>query len=560
MVIVGFVAVALLLAGISLYVLTQPGPVSANIPPTVNDVTVTPAAGDNTTSFTFVADVSDDRDPPSSIQVRWDWENDSAWDTPWSTGKAADHLFAQPGDYTVRVEAIDTGNLTATVARQVRVSHAPLRVGTILSLTGPLQGFGVSQQNAVDMAVEEINAAGGVFGQPIQVFHMDDHTSPIDAQNAAMTLVGSDKVVAIIGATGSFMCASVLQVAKATAVFEVAPSCTSPIFSDLAYTGGWFARTVPSDALQAAVAASYAHENRTFAMAGVIALNNDYGVGTAAAFVSNFTRFGGVITGSLVLIDPLASDYTSDLHLVLDANPPPEVVYAIVYPPSGVVLMRNWWEGLGANPGWANVSWMFSDAVYDQSNFIDPLVSAGVDVSAFEGTSPAVYAQIEPPEFAAWSARYQAIYGTPPALFAANSYDAAYLVALAAEAVGFAGGAGIRAKIQSVADPAGTVVRPNEWNIALQELAAGRDIDYEGASGPANLNGFGDVAAPYIVWALDASSLLYTKEFFNESLVVSLLPAGSFPLEAPLGPAQTAASPARGSREEPASKEPRTFL
>src|SRR6058998_3110324 len=103
---------------------TPPPPPPPNAPPSV-DFTWTPTSGDTTTVFTFNAQVSDDHDQPSAIQVRWDWNGDGTWDTSWSTTKTATHSFGSAGDYTVVVRAIDSGGLTTSKSRLVSVTAVP---------------------------------------------------------------------------------------------------------------------------------------------------------------------------------------------------------------------------------------------------------------------------------------------------------------------------------------------------------------------------------------------------------------------------------------------------
>ena len=103
---------------------TPPPPPPPNAPPSV-DFTWTPTSGDTTTVFTFNAQVSDDHDQPSAIQVRWDWNGDGTWDTSWSTTKTATHTFGSAGDYTVVVRAIDSGGLTTSKSRLVSVTAVP---------------------------------------------------------------------------------------------------------------------------------------------------------------------------------------------------------------------------------------------------------------------------------------------------------------------------------------------------------------------------------------------------------------------------------------------------
>ncbi len=103
---------------------SPPPPPPPNAPPTA-DFTWTPTSGDTTTVFTFTAQVSDDHDSASSIQVRWDWTGDGTWDTGWSTTKTATHTFSTAGNYGVVVQAIDSGGLTASATHTVTVTAPP---------------------------------------------------------------------------------------------------------------------------------------------------------------------------------------------------------------------------------------------------------------------------------------------------------------------------------------------------------------------------------------------------------------------------------------------------
>ena len=519
------------IAGTAVYVFYLNVPrAPANTPPHDLSIGVSPTTGNETIAFHFTATVHDDQDPDAVIQVRWDWQNDSVWDTGWSTSKNAAHVFGGAGSYLVRVEAEDTGGRTTNATRALAVSETPhLRIGTVLSVTGVLSIFGASQQNAVDMAVAEINAAGGVLGQPVLVFHKDDATSPTLAGPAAASLVTQDNVSVIIGATASGTSLAVLSIAASAHVLELSPSGTSATFSNLSLTQGWFARAVTSDALQGLVAASYVGQNLSLLQAGAIGIDNAYGRGVTSAFVENYSRFGGAITpGSPRIVSEFQTDYTADLVSVLNVNPMPQAVYVAAYPPNGVTLMRNWWAGVTSYPAWKNVRWVFSEGVYDQGSFIDPLVSAGVNVSGFLGTAPALYAGFVPPAYAEWAARYSMRYGSLPQLFGANAYDATYLAALAAQAAGSLAPAAMRSKLAAVTDPPGFLLGPDNWTVALAELAAGHDINYNGASGPVNLNAYGDIPGPYVVWGVDASNRLYVKENYSEGVVVGLS-AGLYP-------------------------------
>jgi len=413
-----------------------------------------------------------------------------------------------------------------------------LKIGTVLSITGGLSAFGTKNRQGITMAVDQINAAGGVIGQPIQLFNQDSRTDAAVARSAASTLVSQNRVDAIIGATGSGQCSTVIEVAKANSVYEMSGSCTSPKFSNTTLTQGWWGRTAPSDALQGVVAASYARTNLTFARAAVIGINNDYGVGLAKVFNDNFIRFGGTMVAPPRIVTETqqgATSYSADLAALLNTNPAPQVLYIVAYPPDGILMVQNFEAGLAANPGWANVQLLFSEGVFEQAAFLNVLKNApnNFDTSSYLGTAPSAYGGVVGPLYPAWAATYTTKWGAAPGLFDANYYDAAFLIALAAQKAGTATGAAVKAEIAGVANPPGTVILPGEWTKALAEFAAGRGIDYEGASGSVNIDALGDPFSGYVVWAVDAAGTAFNQEIFPEPLVRSLLPA---PPESVSGP------------------------
>ena len=404
-----------------------------------------------------------------------------------------------------------------------------LKIATILAITGALSPFGPNNQNGTQMAVDEINAAGGVLGQPIQVFHFDSKTDPTTAAAAARTAISTDHVDAIIGATGSGQCAQIVPIAAANHVFEISASCTSPIFSNTTFTGGFWARTAPSDALQGVVAAWYARHNLTMNYTAVIGINTAYGTGLAGVYASSFKKFGGNLTDDppviVTEVQAGATDYTTQLTQIMSASPAPQLIYLVAYPQDGVLMVKNWETLLGSHPSWAGVKWMFSEGLYDQKNFLSVLYNPpnSVNVSAFQGTAPSAYGGLTGPNFASWAQKYQTKFGHAPSLFDDNAYDAVYLIALAAQKAGLATGDAIKANIQAVSAGPGTTIYPGQWSQALSALGSGQGVNYEGASGSVNLNAQGDPLSGYIVWGANSTGQATVSQIFPESLVTSLV-------------------------------------
>jgi len=403
-----------------------------------------------------------------------------------------------------------------------------LRIGTVLSITGGLSPYGPDNQNGTDMAVAEINAAGGVLGHPIQIFHMNDNTDPTTAANAARTLISTDQVNAIIGATGSGQCAQVIPIASANHVFEISGSCTSPIFSNLGLTGGFWARTAPSDALQGVVAAYYARHNLTINYSAVIGINNAYGTGLAGVYASSFVKFGGNLTDNppviVTEVQSGATDYSTQLTQVMGASTPPQLIYLVAYPQDGVLMMKNWHTLLGAHPSWSTVKWMFSEGLYDQSNFLTPLFSTyTANETAWQGSAPSAYGGITGPNYGTWKSAFQAKFGHTPTLFDDTNYDAVYMIALAAQIGGSYTGDTIKANVQKVAVSSGDTILPGQWSKALTDISAGTAVNYVGASGGTAVNATGDPLSGYVIWGANSTGQAIIKQIFPQTLVSGLV-------------------------------------
>jgi branched-chain amino acid transport system substrate-binding protein len=157
-----------------------------------------------------------------------------------------------------------------------------VKIGIILGFTGPLESITPLMADGAELAIAEMNEAGGVLdGQMITVVRGD--STCIDASAATATaerLITSDGVAAIMGADCSGVTGAILQnVARPNGVLMISPSATSPAFTT-AETDGLFFRTAPSDARQGVVMAEIL-ESRGISSVAVTYTNNDYGKGLA---------------------------------------------------------------------------------------------------------------------------------------------------------------------------------------------------------------------------------------------------------------------------------------
>ena len=206
-----------------------------------------------------------------------------------------------PLSISLMMVALYSGLLTAcdSGSDPVSTNSSPtedggLKLGALLPITGDLSSIGQNMPDAVNLAVEEINACGGINEKPVTLVTEDTQTDPT-AGSAAMTkLAEVDKVAGVVGAFASSVSSSAVDIAVRNRVMMVSPGSTSPVFTERAQNGefeGFWARTAPPDTYQAKALAALA-KKKGFTTASTAAINNDYGVGFEQRFISAFEKLG----------------------------------------------------------------------------------------------------------------------------------------------------------------------------------------------------------------------------------------------------------------------------
>jgi branched-chain amino acid transport system substrate-binding protein len=187
-------------------------------------------------------------------------------------------------------------------------SREPIRIGLAGSLSDPV---GVPMKRAAELAVAEINAAGGIGGRPIELVQRDDYADPDSAVFVATDLYDAG-VSAVIGHlfSGTTLAAAPVYNGGPDPVAAISPSSSSP---DVSTAGDYTFRICPSDLAHGAALARWTHDTLDLERGAVLYLNDQYGRGVRQTFVREFTRRGG----SLVAIDPYLGD-TPDVGPYLD--------------------------------------------------------------------------------------------------------------------------------------------------------------------------------------------------------------------------------------------------
>ena len=181
----------------------------------------------------------------------------------------------------------------------------PIRIGYIGPLTGDAASFGTDTVNGARMAVEEINAAGGVNGRQVSLIAEDGRCNGADSASAAQKLIGIDKVSAIIGGQCSSETLGAAPIAEAGKVVMISPVSSSP---DVTHAGEFIFRVYPSDALKGTALANY-FATSGFEKIAMISENTDFCMGIHDSVKASLQAGASLVFDESV--EPGTKDYRS---------------------------------------------------------------------------------------------------------------------------------------------------------------------------------------------------------------------------------------------------------
>ena len=371
---------------------------------------------------------------------------------------------------------------TTAVALTAGIAAAEdIKIGVILGFTGPIESLTPPMAQGAELAMSEVSESGALLGGSSVTAVRGDSTC-IDSGAAtavAERQITSDGVKGIMGADCSGVTGAILSnVALANGMVMISPSATSPGLST-AEDNGLFFRTAPSDARQGVVMTEVLMENGIKEVA-VTYTNNDYGKGLADSFQAAFEAAGGTVTINAAHEDGKA-DYSAEVGALAAAGGDRLVVAGYVdQGGSGIVRAA------------------LDSGAFDTFHFPDGMISTtlvnnfGSEIDGSTGQVPGTNSA-GAGLFAAMSAD-AGFDGTAP--FVAESYDAAALIMLAMQAAGSSDPSVYKDHVMDVANAPGLKIAPGQLGMALKAVAAGIDIDYDGASA-VELIGPGESAGNY---------------------------------------------------------------
>ncbi len=362
-----------------------------------------------------------------------------------------------------------------------------LRIGTLFPTTGTASFIGPAQVAGVEVAVKEINLAGGVLGKPVEVLHRDSGDASTTTAETSFADLVAKKTDVIIGPSSSVLALRLVPKIVEAKVAVIATAATAPALSD-AQDAGLLSRTIPSDALEGTALGQFLGKTKGV-KAALVYFDDDQGNGVHGTFAKALKKTGGTLVTAQKL------DAKSDVASILGAvtKTKPDVV-VVTSPFTAIEQNKAIITGLNAAGLGGAKLWLTGGAMADYSQAMPNGALTNVN-GILEGVAPTD----------AFKARVKAADpNVTDYRFAAEAYDATILAALAASSAKDDSGASLAGALRGVSEKGIKCLSCGECREVLKTQS---DIDYDGATGLINFDAHGDPqTAHFGVYKYDGES------------------------------------------------------
>jgi branched-chain amino acid transport system substrate-binding protein len=363
-----------------------------------------------------------------------------------------------------------------------------LNLGAILPQSGRLAVLGPPMIQGGQMAIADINEAGGVLGQDATLSVKDDGGGTDDdlAATATDELINNDKVDGILGAASSDTTKAVIDRVTSSGTVQCSPSNTGSDLTTWEDEGLYF-RTAPPDNLQAQALAKVVSDDGHQNVA-IIAQNTDYGTGFVEFLDPALTDNGAEVVENITY-EANATSFDAEVETIVGSSP--DAVVLVAYPEDGGKVVA---EMIKQSAGPADVPLYVTDgmqanALYELIDESDPAITAGVRGTA-ASAAPEDGASFFPDAFAAFAPEVES------PIYSAQSYDCIILMALAAVKAESDAPFDIAAEMINVSSgETDDAEKCSTFADCIALLQDDTDIDYDGASGALDFSEYGEPSA-----------------------------------------------------------------
>jgi branched-chain amino acid transport system substrate-binding protein len=292
------------------------------------------------------------------------------------------------------------------------VAQEPVVIGSISPLTGTNAVQGNDMKNGEELAMEEINAAGGVLGRPLKILFEDTESRPKGGIDAVHKLVEVNKVPVVVGAYSSGISLPTGEYTNAQQIIQISVGSTSP---ELRKVGPYFFNSIGLDDVMGTELAKFAMEDSGAKRFASITVNNPFGIGIEIWTKKYVEEHGGEVV-TLVRYDERKPDYRAEIERLFSKDP--EAIFFTAYGTESRLILKQAYEmGLKPPKGW------WADYLTMWVNEVIPETAEGI-----KGTE----AGLGFGRYEHYREAYKERFGKEPTTaYGGYGYDAVWLVALA---------------------------------------------------------------------------------------------------------------------------------
>ncbi len=379
----------------------------------------------------------------------------------------------------------------------------PLKIGLLFDYSPDSEEKARDRERAFHLAVQHVNAAGGVFGRPVETVVRDSTRDPAVAVEEARRMIEEDGVHALVGPNSSANSLPVAeQVAGPAGIPVISPSAGSSLLTGAADSDFFFRATLSDDAHGPVLAD--VTRGRGFTNVGLVYRDDAWGR-------SLFESFERAWAGELKAVLLPAGQTTFLPELRETASGGAEALIVLTFEAEAAIVTRE-----------AVETGLYGRFVLGGA-LKSPALAAAVG-GALAGAYGTGSAALESPASRDWEAAFIAEYGNAPAYaYVQETYDSTIALALAAQAAGSVDGTAIRDQLRGIGSGPGTVITPSAAGVAeaLRILGEGGAVDYEGAATTMDWDDNGDLRRGHVgVWRFTDDGMaedLYTVPFDSRS-------------------------------------------
>ena len=355
-----------------------------------------------------------------------------------------------------------------------------VKIGFMGPMTGGDSNYGKLMSQAVEIAVEEFNAQGGVLGYKIQLIIEDDQGSVEKGNPAIEKLAGIDKIYGLIGAVFSSVSLAIAPKAEASKIVMISPSSTH---KDLPDKGQFVFRDVINDSMQAIVFAKYLYQIEKTDSVAILYVKNDYSQGLAMDFKAQFEKEGGKV---VAVETGLKGDKDFKTQLTKIKGLKPKALYIPNYVEEIAQIIEQA-KQLG-----------ITAKIYSADGFSNPKIFELAPKSA-NGIIFTQIAENRSQVKKEFIAKYKSKYGEEPDIFALNSYDGAKILMDAIK------------QSAEIKDKKLVIDRDKVRSIVASTK------DFDGASGKITFTPNGDLVANIGIWTSENNEYKQIKAYKLEN-------------------------------------------